>query len=139
MSLVMRKPVLPYANNKGVDQPAHPRSLISAFVVRCLDSIIPLLAIAEISSLLLVSVAEQAGLSLTWSQSPKTGFLVTRLIWERKKNHDGMKETSTSGKPRGQLSPSRCQRLTGSGRTITIRIKYNRSTRLGKVSKLLVC
>ena len=33
----MRKPVLPYANNKGAGQPAHPRSLISAFVVRCLD------------------------------------------------------------------------------------------------------
>ena len=29
---------LPYANNKGADQPAHPRSLISAFVVRCLDN-----------------------------------------------------------------------------------------------------
>ena len=41
----MRKPVMPYANNKGAD----PRSLISTFVVRCLDSIIPLLAIAEIS------------------------------------------------------------------------------------------
>ena len=40
---------LPNANNKGADQPAHPRSLISAFIVRCLDSIIPLLAIAEIS------------------------------------------------------------------------------------------
>ena len=40
---------LPYANNKGADQPAHQRSLISAFVVRCLDSIIPLLARAEIS------------------------------------------------------------------------------------------
>ena len=39
----------PYANNKGADQPAHPRSLISTFIVRCLDSIIPLLAIAEIS------------------------------------------------------------------------------------------
>ena len=38
---------MPYANNKGADQPAHPRSLISAFVVRCLDSIIPVLAIAE--------------------------------------------------------------------------------------------
>ena len=29
-----------YANNKGADQFAHPRSLISAFVVCCLDSII---------------------------------------------------------------------------------------------------
>ena len=29
-----------------------------------------------------VSEAEQAILSLTWSQSPKTGFLVTRLIYE---------------------------------------------------------
>ena len=32
--------LMPYANNKGADQPAHPRSLISAFVVRCLDSMI---------------------------------------------------------------------------------------------------
>ena len=39
-----------YANNKGADQPAHPRSLISAFVVRCLDSI-SLDSIAEISRL----------------------------------------------------------------------------------------
>ena len=82
LSHVMRKPVLPYANNKGPDQPAHPRSLISAFVVRCLDSIIPLLVKAEISRPELVSVVEQAGLSLTWSKSPKTGFLVTWLkIW----------------------------------------------------------
>ena len=73
---------LPYANNKGVDQPAHPRSLNSAFVVRCLDSIISLVSISEISSLYLASVAEQADLSLTWSQIPKTGFLVTRLKYE---------------------------------------------------------
>ena len=39
-----------YANNKGADQPAHPRSLISTFVVHCLDSIIPLVSISEISS-----------------------------------------------------------------------------------------
>ena len=38
-----------YANNKGADQPAHPRSLISAFVVRGLGSIISLNSIAEIS------------------------------------------------------------------------------------------
>ena len=43
--------LMPYANNKGADQPAHPRSLISAFVVRCLDSIISLDSIAEISRL----------------------------------------------------------------------------------------
>ena len=35
---IMRKPVLSYVNNKGVDQPAYPRSLISAFIVLCLDS-----------------------------------------------------------------------------------------------------
>ena len=39
--------LMPYADNKGADQPAHPRNLISAFVVRCLDSIIPLLAISK--------------------------------------------------------------------------------------------
>ena len=40
MSHVMRKPVMPYANNKGTDHSARPRSLISTFVVCCLDSII---------------------------------------------------------------------------------------------------
>ena len=37
--------LMPYANNKGTDQPAHPRSLISTFVVRCLDSMICILAL----------------------------------------------------------------------------------------------
>ena len=31
---------MPYANNKDADQPVHPCSLISTFVVHCLDSII---------------------------------------------------------------------------------------------------
>ena len=72
---------LPYANNKGADQPAHPRRLISAFIVRCLDSIIPLVSISEISSLYLVSVTAQTGLSLIWLETPKSGFFMTRLIW----------------------------------------------------------
>ena len=42
---------LPHANNKGTDQHAHPHSLISAFVISCLDSIIPILAVAELSRL----------------------------------------------------------------------------------------
>ena len=73
----MRNLFMPHVNNKGADQPAHPRSLISTFAVRCIDSIIPLVSIADISIPYLVSVAEQAGLSLTWSETPKTGFLVT--------------------------------------------------------------
>ena len=70
-----------YANNKGAEQPAHLRSLISPFVVCCLDSLISLISISEISSLHLASVAEQTGLSLTRSKTPKTDFLVTRLKW----------------------------------------------------------
>ena len=58
----MRKHVLPggisYANNKGADQPAHPRSLISAFVVHCLNSVMSLVSATKISSLMLASVAE---------------------------------------------------------------------------------
>ena len=57
------------------------RGLIGTSVVRCLDSKISLLAIAEISRLAkLVSEAEQAGLCLTWLKMPKTGFLMMWLI-----------------------------------------------------------
>ena len=44
-----KKCLKPYANNKGADQAAHPRSLISTFVVRCLDSMICILAISKVS------------------------------------------------------------------------------------------
>ena len=52
---------MPYANNQGADQPAHPHSLISAFVVRYVDSLMPILGKFKISSLQLGSVAEQTG------------------------------------------------------------------------------
>ena len=42
---------MPYADNKGADQPAHPRCLIRTFVVRFLGSKRPVLAKAEISRL----------------------------------------------------------------------------------------
>ena len=69
-----------FANNKGTDQPAHPRSLISAFVIRFLESTIYNLATSEILIFQLVSVADETGLSLALSETPKTGFLVARLI-----------------------------------------------------------
>ena len=59
-----------FANNKDADQPAQPRSLISAFVFRCLDSVTSLVSVTKISSLL----AEQASLSLTWSETPEDTF-----------------------------------------------------------------
>ena len=65
--------LMSYANNKDTDQPAHPRSLISAFVIRCLDSVMSLVSVTKISSLMLASVAEQAGLSL-WSETPEDTF-----------------------------------------------------------------
>ena len=49
MGQAMQKCVMSYANNKGADQLAHPRSLISTFVVRCLDSTICILAVAKVS------------------------------------------------------------------------------------------
>ena len=38
-----------FANNTGADQPAHPRNLISAYVIRYLESIISRLSTGEIS------------------------------------------------------------------------------------------
>ena len=58
------------ANTKGANQPAHPRSLISAFDISLLESIISRLATGKISIFQLVSVAEQAGLNLTLSETP---------------------------------------------------------------------
>ena len=74
---------MPYANNKGANQSAHARSLIITFAVRSLDTCI---AKSKISRPFLVSVAEQAGLSLIWPQIPKAGFLVRWLNWSDYRN-----------------------------------------------------
>ena len=70
-----------FANNKGADQPAHPRSLISVYVICLLKRIISRLATSEISLFYLVSVAEETGLSLALSETPKTDFVATRPIF----------------------------------------------------------
>ena len=63
-----------YANNKGADKPAHPHSLIGAFVVRCLNNMIPLVSISEISGLCVTSVVVRTSLCPTWSRAPRQGF-----------------------------------------------------------------
>ena len=67
---------LGFAHNKGADLPAHPRSLISAFVICFLESTICKLATGEISIFYLASVAEESGLKLALS----TGFVTSRPI-----------------------------------------------------------
>ena len=47
---------------------------ISTFIVRCLDSGMSLVSVTKISSLMLAFVAEQASLSLTWSETSEDTF-----------------------------------------------------------------
>ena len=68
------------ANNKAQAQPAHLRSLISAFVIRLLESIISELATNKMSIFSLASVAEQDGLGLIWLETPNTDFALIRMI-----------------------------------------------------------
>ena len=67
-------------NNKGADQPVHPRRLISAFVIPFLERIISKLATSKSSIFLLVSIAEQSGLNLTLSETQKTCSCVASHI-----------------------------------------------------------
>ena len=69
------------ANNKGADQLAHPRSLISPFAIHKLHSIVSKLAPSEISLFCLVSVAEKAGFGMILSETLKTGFVAWMLIY----------------------------------------------------------
>ena len=53
------------------------RRLVRAFVVSYMEKTVVKHAPCNISIFYLVSIAKQTGLSLTWSQNSKTGFLVT--------------------------------------------------------------
>ena len=73
-----------FANNKGTDQPAHPRRLISAFVNRFLESIIYKLATMYMRNFnLLISLCSWGD----WFESrfvgtPKTTFVVSRANYD---------------------------------------------------------
>ena len=68
-----------FTYNTGADKPVHRRSLISAFVILFLKSICNL-ATGEILIFQLVSVAEETGLKLPSSETPKTSYFMTRPI-----------------------------------------------------------
>ena len=80
MSRVVRKPAYCICENKDADQLRGDREADQRLCFRYTDSTIPLLSKSEISSLYSSSVVVQPGLCGTWSETPKTGFLRTRLI-----------------------------------------------------------
>ena len=80
VSLVMRKPDFCICDNKDADQLRGNREADQRLCFRYTDSTIYLLPKYEISSLQPSSVAVQPGLCRTWSETPKTGFLTTRLM-----------------------------------------------------------
>ena len=93
ISRVMTKPAFCICENKDADQLRGNREADQRLCFRYTDSTIPLLSKSEISSLMPSSVAVQTGLCLTRSETPKTGFLTTRLILHRcvnlmMRNHD---------------------------------------------------
>ena len=77
----MRKTAFCICENKDADQLRSNREADQRLCFRYIDSTIPLLSTYEISSLWPSTLAAQAGLCGTWSETPKTGFLRTRLIY----------------------------------------------------------
>ena len=80
MSRVVRKPAFCICENKDADKLRGNREADQRLCFRYIDSTIPLVPKYKISSFLPSSVAVQPGLCGTWSETPKTGFLTTRLV-----------------------------------------------------------
>ena len=79
----MRKPAFCICENKDADQLRGNREADQRLCFRYTDSTIPLLSKYEISSFYPSYAVVQPGLCWTWSKTPKTGFLTTRLICGR--------------------------------------------------------
>ena len=80
LSRDVRKPDFCICENKDADQLRGNREADQRLCFRYTDSTVPLVSKSEISSLYLFSEAVQPSLCGTWSETPKTGFLRTRLI-----------------------------------------------------------
>ena len=88
MGHVVRKPAFCICENKDADQLRGNREADQRLCFRYTDSTIPQLHKSEISSLLPSSLTVQPILCRTWLETPKTGFLRTRLIcpcWKLRK------------------------------------------------------
>ena len=76
----MRKPAFCICENKDTDQLRGNREADQRLCFRYMDSTVPLIPKSEISSLQPSSVVVKPPFCRTWSETPKTSFLATRLI-----------------------------------------------------------
>ena len=81
MSRVTRKPDFYLCENKGADQLRSNCEADQRLCFRYMDSTLSLLIKSEISSFYAASGTVHVGLCQTWSETPKTGFLASRLIF----------------------------------------------------------
>ena len=78
----MKKTEFSLCENKGADQLRSNCEADQRLCFRHSDSTMSLLPKSEISSFYPFSETAQTGLCRTWSETPKTGFLASRLIKE---------------------------------------------------------
>ena len=84
LSRVTRKPDFCLCENKGADQLRSNCEADQRLCFRYTDSTLSLLIKSEISSFYAASGTVHVGLCQTWSETPKTGFLASRLISSEK-------------------------------------------------------
>ena len=77
----MRKPDFCLCENKDADQLRSNCEADQRLCFRYTDGTISLLLKSEISGFSPASVTVQVGLCRSWSETPKTGFLMSRLIY----------------------------------------------------------
>ena len=82
----MRKPDFCICENKGSDQLHGNHAAGQHFCFCYINSMFPLLSKSESSSLLTSFLVVQPGLSLTWPETPETGFLVMQLKYESRQS-----------------------------------------------------
>ena len=105
MSHIMRKPVYAiWELQRRRSAPPNACSLISAFVFHCLDSILLLVYISEISSLCLVPVTAQTGLSQPWSQDQDQDSLLVKCRNDSRSPGPVIRELVPSSHQRSELS-----------------------------------
>ena len=78
----MVKPTKCLGENKGADQLRSNCEADQRLCFRYTDSTLSLLIKSEISSFYAASGTVHVGLCGTWSETPKTGFLASRLKWK---------------------------------------------------------